>query len=170
MRKAYQIGLAISMALVLAACATGALEPQSQRRDPRLARLYFLRQSLMFGSHGVTFEVAINGQAVGAVGPGSYFFVDRPPGRYTIGTHGNLDFTFKTETQVAAGGSYYFEIAQRPPGTPMEAMSLAMNSVTIPGKPMPSQGEGYTPAGLRFYQLDPSVGAAKIAGLKPPEQ
>ena len=74
---------------------------------------------------------------------------------------GTLDPGFETDVEVAAGASYYFEVAPRPPRTPAEVIALA--AMRIPGVPMPGRG---IISGLRFYALDPSVGAAKIANMQ----
>src|SRR6266540_6044273 len=126
------------MVLILAACATTSVEPQSRSRDARQARLNFLRQPGLFGSYAVAYNIAINGQHVGAVAPSSYFFVDRPPGRYTMVVQGTLDPGFETDVEVAAGASYYFEVAPRPPRTTAEVIDLA--TMRIPGEPMPGRG------------------------------
>ena len=163
MPATYRASVAALMAIALAACtSTTAIEPQSQSRDVRLARLYFLRPAAaLSGSYGVPFDITINGQKVGDLSPGSYFFVDRPPGRYTMSVRGLLDAPFVSDVDVVASRSYYFEIGPRPPRTNMEA--IAMMTWTAPGQLVSGRG---LLAGFGFYALDAGTGPAKIAGLK----
>src|SRR5262249_18378089 len=161
MRTVYQGGAAIFVTLALAACASTAVEPQTKSRDQRHARIYFLRPQSALGPVNSD-EIAVNGQKVGIVAPGSHLFVDRPPGRYLLGLRGGLatwkEYQPNIEVQVAAGGSYYFEV-----GPPLPRMNIElMNSPLMGITGQPTSGcvrDGF----LCFYSLEPSAGSAKAA-------
>src|SRR3954447_11594843 len=84
MGQLYRVIGVLCLALTLVACAgTSALESQSQQRDARMARLYFLREKGVLGALGGSTpagEIKVDGKVIGAVTNGSYIFVDRPPG------------------------------------------------------------------------------------------
>src|SRR5262245_551871 len=114
------IAVAICFVVGLTGCiGPSAAEPQARRKDPRLARLYFLREKGMFGAvSGGTAglaDIKINGTKVGAVVMGSYFLVDRPPGTYKLSSETSLSSAYETEVQLDAGKTYYFGVG-RPRG------------------------------------------------------
>jgi hypothetical protein len=98
---------------LLAACATSTLEAQTKTHDPRQARIYFMREaSLLYVAGAPT--VRVNGQQVGSVGSGSYFFVDRPPGQYNVTLDTPLvPGRFAANVNVRAAGVYYLKVAPR---------------------------------------------------------
>ena len=103
----------IGVLVLVAACGTTAIESQSKTLDARQARLYFLRNTMTIG--GVGAEIKVNGQKVGALANSSYFFVDRPPGKYAISVENPLEAgRFSTTFQLRAGTSHYVEVEQRP--------------------------------------------------------
>src|SRR2546429_528082 len=85
-----------------AAAKTDALESQAKPRDSYLARLYFIRPSGWMAQGG-TLGIKVNGQNVGGVAHGSYMFVDRQPGVYTLEVVPPADWAanFETDVQVA---------------------------------------------------------------------
>jgi hypothetical protein len=108
-------GLFVSCVLMLmAGCATASLESQSKVQDRRQARVYFLRESTLVYSMGTAPVLKVNGQEVGQVANGSYFFVDRPPGTYTVTLETPLaPGRFKADVTLRAGATYYVKIAPR---------------------------------------------------------
>jgi Protein of unknown function (DUF2846) len=118
----HRIVVAFYLAIQLAACAgPSALESQSRQRDPRLARMYFLREQGVLGALGgrtAAAEIKVNGKTVGSVINGSYLFVDRPPGLYKLSAQTGLSLAFETEAQVEAGHVYYFGVGVPQSGAP----------------------------------------------------
>jgi hypothetical protein len=117
---------AIFIVCGLAACATVStipMESQGQQRDARQARLYFIwPRSAMFRT--ATFDIKVDGKVVGKIAPDSYFFVDRPPGIYTLKVEPPFDWVyFETDVQVAAGGTYYYAINVKPATAPIMAVA-----------------------------------------------
>jgi hypothetical protein len=108
-------GLFVSCVLMLlAGCATAALESQSKVQDRRQARVYIMRESTLIYSMGVAPVLKVNGQEVGRVANGSYFFVDRPPGTYTVTLETPLTpGRFKADVTLRPGATYYVKIAPR---------------------------------------------------------
>jgi hypothetical protein len=107
MRRTHLVLLACCMPMVLGACAaarTDAMESQTKQRDPHLARLYFIRPSGWMAQGG-TIGIKVNGQNVGGIAHGSYMFVDRQPGVYTLEVAPPADWAanFQTDVQLAAG-------------------------------------------------------------------
>jgi len=108
--------LLCAFALLAATMAADAQAPAPKARqapDTGKARLYFIRESSLMYIAG-TPAVQINGQEVGRPGSGSYFVVERPPGRYDI----VLDTTlvpgrFAANINVKAPGTYYFKVVPR---------------------------------------------------------
>jgi outer membrane biogenesis lipoprotein LolB len=99
--------------LLLAACATASLESQTKAQDQRQARIYFLRESTLLYVAGTPY-IKINGQEVGRVANGSYFFVDRPPGTYTITLEQPLaPGRFAANVTVRPGAVYYVKVSPR---------------------------------------------------------
>jgi hypothetical protein len=149
--------------MLLALCAgPAAAEPQGNAKPTVAARLYFLRPS-GFLFLGATPDIKINGQQIGSLGPASYMFVSRPPGRYTITVRNRwLDSPsgFETEIQVASGAAYYFEVGPPPARLNIEVLRSQLSGVT--GRAMPGRKGG----ALSFCALDARAGAAAITNLK----
>ena len=114
MRKVLS-GLFVSCVLMLlAGCATAPLESQSKLQDRRQARVYILRESTLVYSMGAAPVLKVNGQEVGRVANGSFFFVDRPPGTYTVTLETPLTpGRFKADVTLRAGATYYVKVAPR---------------------------------------------------------
>jgi hypothetical protein len=74
--------------LCTAGCASGpSYEQHVNTIQPPLpldGRIYFYRTSSL--GTGVQPSVSVNGEVVGTAGPKSFFFVDRPAGRYQVST------------------------------------------------------------------------------------
>jgi hypothetical protein len=75
--------------LLLTACASGPTYRDVARSipalDANLGRLYFLRSASVLGA-AVQPEIRLNDQVVGRSTPGGFFYVDEPPGTYTVTT------------------------------------------------------------------------------------
>jgi hypothetical protein len=159
------------MAWALAGCSgvTSAVESQSKSRDARLARMYFMRAKSVMGDMGATggeSDVRVDGKLVGTLINNSYFFVDRPPGKYILSLEMKRSSAFETDVQLDAGGTYYFNAGVPATGAPgMDLANMAMTG---------SRGEqmqGHRPfpssyAALVFNRLELSAGAAEIEKLK----
>jgi Protein of unknown function (DUF2846) len=99
--------------LLLAACATASLESQTKMQDPRQARIYFLRESTLLYV-AATPNIKVNGEEVGRVANGSYFFVDRPAGKYNITLEMPLTpGRFAADVTVRPGAVYYVKVSPR---------------------------------------------------------
>src|SRR5262245_18955591 len=112
-------------------------------------------------------EVALNGQKIGIVAAGSYYFVDRPPGVYVMQVRGSLagwrgNYDSGVAIEVAPGSSYYFEVGPPIPRRNIDQIHGLVMGIT--GRPAPECATGPL---FCFYSLDPNAGAAKVAELKP---
>jgi Protein of unknown function (DUF2846) len=166
MGQLHRVVIAFCVALQLAACAgTSVIESQSRQRDPRLARLYFLRQSGFMGAAIPAAEVKVDGATVGSVTTGSYFFVDRPPGLHKLSVQSGLSLAFETEAQVEAGREYYFSVGVPKAGMPVQDLANQAYAGSS-GQQMRGSFTGFS--GAVLYSLAPSDGAAEIARLKSP--
>ena|SRR5947209_6015899 len=134
--------LAIRQALIgfcvialLSSCAsTTTLESQGKIRDPRQARIYFLREK-GFVAMAITPTIKINGQDVGELANGSYFFVDRAPGRYAITVDHSLGVgTFVADVTVSGGAEYYFEVGPTTPGGRGVMLPVLAGNVGTPAR------------------------------------
>jgi hypothetical protein len=168
MGRTYLALMACCTALSLAACAsatTDALESQTKQKDPRLARLYFIRPAGWMAQGG-TINIKINGQNVGGIAHGSYLFVDRPPGTYTLEVAPPFDWAanFQTDAQVAGGNTYYFAITARGTAVPVGKGGVVTLDQPNPGAPTQSKN-GVSFATYRLNAIDPATGAAEIAKL-----
>jgi hypothetical protein len=90
--------------MVLIACASGApfteLNPSLTPEAPKTGRIFFYRPSGVGAA--VIPDVVLNGETVGkAVGQG-FFYIDRPPGEYTV----------VTSTEVKRKASFVLEESQ----------------------------------------------------------
>jgi hypothetical protein len=162
-----QILAGLCLAWVLAGCATPALtvsESQSKVRDTREARLYFIRPKTNIAM-AVAPDVKINNQFVGAIPNGSYFFVDRPAGQYTIVIEQQIDFgRFEADIQVAPGETRYFEIISKPTYIPTGGGGVVVlnpRSAGTSGVKQRSIGGSF-----RLNTLDAVVAAAEMEKLK----
>jgi hypothetical protein len=158
------VAAAVCLAVQLSGCAApAALESQSKQRDARLARMYFLRDR----GPPVPAEIKIDHQVVGTVVSGSYFFVDRPPGKHLLSSGTSLSMAYEAEVQVEAGQSYYFGI-----GVPQTGK---LGFDLIEGAYAGSSGQQLQPtssimggmSAAALYQIDPGTGAAVVARLTP---
>jgi len=166
--RTYRAIIACCIPVVLAACAaarTDALESQSKQKDARLARLYFIRPGGWMAQGG-TIGIKVNGQNVGGIAHGSYLFVDRPSGTYTLTVVPPFDWgNFETDVQVAAGTTYYYAIAVKPTAVPLAGGGVVTLSQSNAGTPTQNKsGNIFTT--FRLNALDSATGAAAIANLK----
>jgi hypothetical protein len=166
--RTYRAIIACCIPLVLAACAaarTDALESQSKQKDARLARLYFIRPGGWMAQGG-TIGIKVNGQNVGGIAHGSYLFVDRPFGTYTLTVVPPFDWgNFETDVRVAAGTTYYYAIAVKPTAVPLAGGGVVTLSQSNPGTPTQNKsGNIFTT--FRLNALDAATGAAAIANLR----
>jgi hypothetical protein len=167
MGRASLVLIACCMPLALAACAaakTDALESQARQKDSRLARLYFIRPAGWMAQGG-TIGIKVNGQHVGGIAHGSFLFVDRPPGMYTLEVVPPFDWgNFQTDVQVAAGATYYYAITVKSATVPLSGGGFATLGQGNPGTPMQSKnGVGFST--FQLAAIDTATGAAEIAKL-----
>jgi Protein of unknown function (DUF2846) len=163
MRSAYRV--ALSTGMLLACClltsTMAAAQSQAAPRETRSARLYFIRESSGYGM-GARPGIKINGQAVGSLDRGSYFFIDRPPGRYTLRIEPPVPLGyFETDVTVAAGRTYYYEAGPEHSSTAGVLLPILAGNV---GKPM--TGRSFN-SGWQFNSLDAATGAAEVKKLAP---
>lgn len=98
--------------LLLAACASGPtyrdVAASIPTLDGHLGRLYFLRSASILGA-AIQPVIQLNGQIVGRSTPGGFFYVDEPPGTYTVitATEVEREITF----DLAAGQTRYVRTA-----------------------------------------------------------
>src|SRR6266542_3455631 len=105
-------------------------------------------------------EIRIDNQKVGDLAIGSYFFVDRSPGEYTITLESRFEpGQFIARVKLAPGGVYYFEVAPRVTnGTPV--IPALAGTVGAPINAIENS------AGFQVNTLDGKSGAAIIGRLK----
>lgn len=155
------------VALALGACATvdaTSTESQSKARDARMARLYFIWPKSYMLKTG-TLDIKIDGQVVGKIAPASYFFVDRPPGAYTLKVEPPLDFAyFETEVRVATGSTHYYAIHVKPAYIPVGYSAMQMRHPNL-GTALPQKGGGHNFATYSLGVIDSLGGADAIAQL-----
>jgi hypothetical protein len=86
-RSTCMILLLVGLVMALAGCAGGPSYSQSAAKTPPLAggqgRIYFYREGSMFGA-AIQPHIMLNDVTVGSSKPGGFFYVDCPPGDYTV--------------------------------------------------------------------------------------
>jgi hypothetical protein len=106
---------ALFVGLLLVSCASprGVDEPPMRLPvlKPGYGRVYFTRPGELQGS-AVQPEIRMNNEVVGKSVPGGFFFIDRPPGKYSVSTATEVENT--VEFQLAAGESKYIKTAATP--------------------------------------------------------
>jgi hypothetical protein len=144
---------------LLAACAAVSLESQTKTLDRGLARIYFLRES-MYLAMAVAPSLKVDGQEVGQVGNGSYFFVDRPLGTHTITLETPMTpGRFAAEVNLRPGGVYYLRIAPR---VESYLIGAAAGVVGLLVEASVSENSG----AFSLLPIDERSGAALLAQLK----
>ena len=168
MRSAYRAALMLCMLLASCVCEATIAAAQSRTAPAgqRSARLYFLRQSGLFGNMAADARVLINDKSVGIVEAGSYIVVNRPPGHYKLTVGPKIQIgpnLYDVEFTVAPGQVYYFEIgiATSPTGAGWGKALMAGNV----GKRMDGRGT-FGGASMQFNSLDAATGAAEVKKLK----
>lgn len=109
----------VSIALTLAACVAGPPPGPEPALAADKARLYVYRVLAPNGSLVWT-TVSLDGRPIGAVGPGTVFYRDLPPGEYEIEVTSDQLYPgqFKT-VRLTAGSRTFAEVQQSPYwGTP----------------------------------------------------
>ena len=155
-----------AVGIVILGAGLSAVESQAKERTTRPARLYFLREKGLMD--GLRPDVQVDGKSIGAVGNGAYLVIDRPPGLHQLAVGNTLAVIFETEVQVEAGQSYFFNIAPRASGVPLQDLA---GFALVGGKGQPMQAKSPLRAALAgpiFYRLEPAAGAAEIERLKAP--
>lgn len=168
MGRVCRVVMACIVMFALSACATVSttpMESQSKKRDPRLARLYFIwPRSGMFKTG--TLDIKVDGQVIGKIAPDSYLFIDRPRGSYTLKVEPPADFVyFETDVQVAAGGTYYYAITMKTAYVPLSTGGTVALSHRNPGTPLAPKSAGMSFATYKFSSLDAATAAAEMAEL-----
>ena len=139
-------------------------EPQSKQQSPRPARLYFLREKGLWATEA---GIKIDGQPVGSVSKGFYFFVDKPSGRYLITCVNPVSANYEAEVQIEGGQTYCFGIGTPQSGAPgQNLLNQAVSGSS--GRQLPSTSplmSGF--AGAALYQIDAAEGPSVIGQLKP---
>jgi hypothetical protein len=138
-------------------------QSQAKQRDTRLARLYFLREK---GLIGTEVSIKIDGKPVGSVTKGSYFVVDRPPGRYRISSGTALSMDYEAETRIEGGRSYYFGVGVPQVAAPGQNLlnQAVAGSSGQQMRPTSLLMGGFSAAAL--YQIDAAEGAAIVGQMK----
>lgn len=106
--KLRKIVLAGMSTLLVAGCATGPQYKDVAASIPTLAadhgRVYFFR-SESFGGAMIQPEIKLNEQVVGRSVSGGFFYVDEPPGSYTVST--KTEVTRSVDFTLHAGETKY---------------------------------------------------------------
>jgi hypothetical protein len=102
--------LVATCAAVLAGCASGPKFAEMKAKIPSLkqteGRIYFFRENSMMGA-AIQPAIRVNGEEVGKSQPNSFFYVDRPAGRYTIAASTEIERTLSLE--LGAGETKYVQ-------------------------------------------------------------
>jgi len=96
--------------LALAACAGGPKYSEMQSTIPNLSantgRIYIYRTAVV--GFAIQPDVKINGEVVGSAAPDGFFYVDRPPGNYTITT--STEVSRSLTLTLASGQTRYVKL------------------------------------------------------------
>jgi hypothetical protein len=88
--------LATGAALIATGCASGPGFKETSASLPTLSadkgRVYFFRSGSFAGA-AIQPEIHLNGQVVGRSKPGGFFYLDEPPGAYTVSTSTEVEET-----------------------------------------------------------------------------
>jgi hypothetical protein len=109
--RRFGLGALLAVVLVLAGCAaTGPKFTEVEANMPTLqegqGRIVFYRTSSMVGA-AVQPDIRLNDQVVGTSKPGSFFFVDRPAGRYKASARTEVESS--VDVEVHDGGTVYVQ-------------------------------------------------------------
>jgi len=148
----------IFLMMLFTACSTSTLESQSKAQSSSQARIYFLRETNPFGILN-TPNIKINGQKVGELAAGSFFFIDRDPGTYALTVETIAPGRFSAQITLRPRAVYYVEVAPRPAGV---ALTMAAGLAGQLLDAAVSENSGY----YSITPLDEQTGRAKLAKLK----
>lgn len=155
--------LLLFVAAFLAACSATSvvIEPPNRQLIAGMARIFFIRHSSFLSRLGKP-DTKIDDELVGSLAEGSYFVVDRPPGRHRVNVSAWLDPTdWQTSMDLQPGAYYYLELG---PIVRVNIDRIKLESMGITGQPLPGQFGLNSP--FMFYVLDPSAGVAAVARLR----
>src|SRR5487761_688353 len=108
------LSIIVPAVLMLAACADGPYPGAEPAQAPDKARLYVYR-ALNPNDSLLWTTVSLDRRPIGALGPGTVFYRDLPPGMYEIEVQSDQLYPgqFKT-VRLVAGSRTYAEIQQQP--------------------------------------------------------
>lgn len=155
--------LLLFIAVLLTACSATSvvIEPQNRQLNAGMARIFFIRHSSFLSRLGKP-DIKVDDELVGSLAVGSYFVVDRPPGRHRVTVSAWLDPTdWQTSMDLQPGASYYLELG---PIVRVNIDRVKLESMGITGQPLPGRFGLNSP--FMLYILDPSAGAAAVARLR----
>jgi hypothetical protein len=88
MKKLFHLLLIVGSSALMTGCASGPKYSQMKASFPAVAqdngRIFFYRTAMLGAA--VQPAVKVNGEEVGTAKPEGFFYVDRPPGNYTVET------------------------------------------------------------------------------------
>ncbi len=146
--------IALIVAAGTSAAQATASAPKPTAAKSGAATIYFFRTRGLVPS--VTFDINVDGHKVGALAPGTYFVVKRPPGRHTLEfPAGVLRGAWQSDVEVAAGRTYYVAIGPTLTG----AVGVDFLAIVLAGR----HGQE-----LPGHGLFPSSYRAEIAKLAKP--
>jgi hypothetical protein len=186
----WRLGALASLPLLLAACAASGpkfaeVETGFPAQRPGEGRIFFYRQTGMGAA--VQPEIKLNGQPVGAPEPSSFFFVDRPAGKYTASARTEVEST--VDFDLHAGEPTYVrmdmtmglfvghpQLSVRPPAEAAAALRQLAYIGAVPvasGRLAAPPAAGTpAPAPAPARQSAPAAGVTldDLRGLLPPKQ
>jgi hypothetical protein len=185
MLRILRASAAAALALLITACAaTGPRFAEVQASLPPVAagegRIFVFRDASAVGA-ALRPDVRLNGSVIGAPQPGSFFFVDRPAGRYTASARAETEST--VEFELVEGESAYVslqiamgllagrpQLQLHPPATGSAALHGLAYTGSIPLVPRPSNAVAGGAAGSappRPSQPQGPVTMEDLRGLLP---
>jgi hypothetical protein len=157
------IGIGFCLLWAVAPAAAAATKPAvvaAKPQAPSQATIYFFRPKAIIGLGSP--DILIDGQKVGELAPGTYFVVKRPPGHYTLESHGGIFNTgWESEVDFDAGQSYFLMVGPQTNGAPGNDL---LNMLLTGTRGQQLRGHGLF--NYVFYALDAEHGRAEVAKLK----
>jgi len=107
-RKPISIAFMLLMLALLGGCVTGTIQETKVYPEPEPGKglVYFFRERKMAGG-AVAYNIQENGEVIGAIKNGTYFFVQATPGTHTYSA--STEATKSRTIEVEAGQTYYIE-------------------------------------------------------------